>query len=77
MAEAAARLGISEKAKMAETFTMLKEGASIGVSGEGRWASTGPNSGSVYDFGSRVADSLQTAVKDGIMYGPLLRSQIP
>ena len=63
MAEAAARLGISEKAKVAETCKMLKEGASIGVSGEGRWASTGPNSSSVYDFGSRVAD--------GIMYGPL------
>ena len=77
MAEAAARLGFCEKAKVAETCEMLKEGASIGVSGEGRWASTGPNSSTVYDYGCRVADSLQTAVKDGIMYGPLLKSQIP
>ena len=66
LAEAAARLGIMEKAKVAETCKMLKEGAS-----------TGPNSSTVYNFGSRVADSLQTAVKDGIMYGPLLKSQIP
>ena len=77
LAKAAARLGIVEKLKVAETCEMLKEGASIGVSGERRWASAGPNSSTVYDFGSRVSDSLQTAVKEGIMYGPLRADQIP
>ena len=77
MAEAAARLGLVEKEKVAKTCQMLKDGANIGVSGEGRWATEGPNSSSVYDYGVRVADSLQTAVNDGIMYGPLKRSEIP
>ena len=36
MTEAAARLGLVEKRKVAETGDMLKEGASVGVSGEGR-----------------------------------------
>ena len=67
--EAAARLGLVEKGKVAKTCQMLKDRANIGVSGEGRWATEGPNSSSVYDYGVRVADSLQTAVNDGIMYG--------
>ena len=75
--EAAARLGLVEKEKVAKTCQMLKDGANIGVSGEGRWATEGPNSSSVYDYWVRVADSLQTAVNDGIMYGPLKRSEIP
>ena len=37
----------------------------------------GPNNESVYDYGSRVADSLQTALRDGIMYGPLLKKDMP
>ena len=70
-------LGLVEKEKVAKTCQMLKDGANIGVSGEGRWATEGPNSSRIYDYGVRVADSLQTAVNDGIMYGPLKRSEIP
>ena len=65
LAKAAAWLAILEKLKVLETWEMLKEGANIGVSGERRWASAGPNSSKVYNLCSRVADSLQTAVKDG------------
>ena len=77
LAAAAVRLGLREKSKVRETCEMLERGASIGVDAEGRWPSTGPNSSTVYEFGSRVADSLQTAVKDGIMYGPMHRDEIP
>ena len=38
MAEAAARLGLVEREKVARTCQMLKDGANIGISGEGRWA---------------------------------------
>ena len=48
---------------------MLKDRANLGVSGEVRWATEGPKSSSVYDYEIRVADSLQTAMNDGIMYG--------
>jgi hypothetical protein len=37
----------------------------------------GKNNSSVYTFGERVADSLQTAVRDGILYGPLRRDELP
>ena len=31
----------------------------------------------MYEFGARVADALQTGVKEGIMYGPLKREELP
>ena len=65
--EIAERLELPEKAKVQEIATILEYGADLGIEGEGRWPSEGPNNESVYDFGSRVADSLQTAVNDGIM----------
>ena len=77
LAAAAARLGLREKSKVREICEMLEKGATIGVDEEGRWPGMGPNSSTVYEFGARVADSLQTAVKDGIMYGPLLKREIP
>ena len=62
-------LELPEKAKVQEIARMLEYGADHGIEGEGRWPSEGPNNESVYDLGSRVADSLQTALRDGIMYG--------
>ena len=56
---------------------MLEYGADLGIEGEWRWSLEGPNNESVYDYGSRVADSLQTALQDGIMYGPLRREEMP
>ena len=75
--EVADRLELKEKAKVQETADMLEHGANLGISGEGRWPSEGDNNKSVYEFGSRVADSLQTALKEGIMFGPFERHQLP
>ena len=61
------RLEVIEKSKVDNICTMLREGANIGVEGEGRWLSWGRNNSTVYQFGERVEDSLQTAVKYGIM----------
>ena len=76
MIEISERLELPEKAKVQEIATMLEYGADLGIEGEGRWPSEGPNNESVYDYGSRVADSLQTAVRDGIMHGPLLKKAL-
>ena len=75
--EVADRLELIEKSKVDNICTMLRDRANIGVEGEGRWPSWGRNNPTVYQFGERVADSLQTAVKDGIMYGPLKRKELP
>ena len=75
--EVADRLELIEKSKVDNICTMLREGANIGVEGEGRWPSWGRNNPTVYQFGEWVADSLQTAVKYGIMYGPLKREDLP
>ena len=40
-------LGLVEKEKVAKTCQMLKDGANMGVSGEGRWATEGPSRSSV------------------------------
>ena len=56
-----------EKEKVEEIAVMLEYGANLGVEGEGRWPSVGKNNSSVYDFGDRVADSLQTEVTDWIL----------
>jgi hypothetical protein len=66
-----------EKEKVEEIAIMLEHGADLGIKGEGRWPSVGKNNTSVYTFGQRVADSLQTGVKDGILYGPLRREELP
>ena len=51
--------------------------ASLGVEGEGRWSSWEPNNPSVYMYGSRVADALQTGIKEGIIYGPMKKEDLP
>ena len=56
---------------------MMSSGSDIGVQGEGQWPSVCKNNDSVYEFGDRVADSLETGVKDGILYGPLRREELP
>ena len=73
----AKELNFSEVKKVEEIAIMLEHGADIGVEGEGRWPSQEANNASVYQFGSRVADALQTGVKDGILYGPLKREELP
>ena len=66
-----------EKEKVEAIAVMLQYGADIGVQGEGRWPSVGKNNDSVYEYGDRVAVSLQTGVKDGILYGSLRREELP
>ena len=73
----AERLGMTEKLKLDEIIRNLEEGANLGVEGEGRWASRGPNNPSTLEFGARLADSLQSAIKDGFMWGPLTEEEMP
>ena len=49
----------------------------MGIEGEGRWPSHGPNNPSSLEFGQRFADSLQTAIKANIMWGPLPEEEMP
>ena len=66
-----------EVRKVEEIAVMLEHGANLGIEGEGRWPSEEKNNKSVYEYGQRVADALQTGVKDGILYGPLKREELP
>jgi hypothetical protein len=77
LVEVAERLEMKKKAKVREVAEMMENGADLGIEGEGRWPSEGDNNESVYEYGSRVADSLQTVLKDGIMFGPYTRDQLP
>ena len=54
----------------------LKEGASLGVQGEGQWPSAGKNNSLVLDFDARVADSLQGGIEDGYLCGPLTKEEV-
>ena len=75
--EEAERLGMTEKLKLDEITRTLIAGADLGIEGEGRWASHGPNNPSALEFGARLADSLQSAIKAGIMWGPLTLEEMP
>jgi hypothetical protein len=77
LVEVAERLELKEKAKVREVAKMLEKGADLGIAGEGRWPSEGENNECVYEYGSTLADSLQSALKDGIMFGPCERHQLP
>jgi hypothetical protein len=77
LVEVAERLELKEKAKVKEVAEMLEKGEDLGIAGEGRWSSEGDNNESVFEYGSRVADSLQTALNDGIMFGLYTRDQLP
>ena len=43
----------------------------MGIEGEGRWPSHRPNNASALEYGHRLADSLQSAIKADIMWRPL------
>ena len=55
---------------------MLEHGADMVVMGELRLPSSERNNPSVYE-GGRVADAIQTGVKDGILYRPLKWEELP
>ena len=73
----AEEMNFREKEKVEMVATMLENGASLGVEGEGRWSSWEPNNPSVYEYGSRVADALQTGIREGIIYGPMKKEDLP
>ena len=73
----AERLGMKEKLKLDEIVKTLEEGANLEVKGEGRWSSRGRNNPSTLEYGARLADSLQSAIKDGFMWGPLTEEEMP
>ena len=64
---AAKRLDYPDIGKVHYICDFLKEGASLGIKGEGRWPSAGRNNSSVLDYGARVADSLQGGIEDGYL----------
>jgi hypothetical protein len=53
----ATRLGYKDMKKVKYICNFLEHGASLGIEGEGRMPSLGPNNATCYEFGSRVADS--------------------
>ena len=55
----------------------LEKGADIGCQGRGRLATRVKNNPSAYEFGERVAHSLQQWVEEGIAAGPLREEEIP
>ena len=73
----AERLGMTEKLKLEEIVKTLEAGANLEVKGEGRWSSRGRNNPSTLEYGARLADSLQSAIKDGFMWGPLTEEEMP
>ena len=72
----ATRLGYKDMGKVKYICDFLEHGASLGVEGEGRMPSMGQNNATCYQFGSRVADSLQAGINDGHLCGPLTREEV-
>ena len=72
----AVRLGYKDMRKVDFICNFLEHGASLGVEGEGRLPSMGDNNATCYQFGSRVADSLQAGINDGYLCGPLTRAEV-
>ena len=54
----AKRLKYPDMGKVSYICDFLREGASLGIEGEGRWPSAGRNNKSNMEFGARVADSI-------------------
>ena len=55
----------------------IENGADIGCRAEGRWPTSCPNDASAYEYGIRVADALQSWIKEEICMGPLKKHEIP
>ena len=72
----ARRLSFKDMHKVQHIVKMLKEGAKLGVEQEGRWPSQGANSPTAYEYGDRVADSLQKGIIDGYLCGPFSKEEV-
>ena len=71
----AQELGYSKLKKIEYIKNFLEHGAVLGVESNGRWPSAGSNSSSAYEFGERVADSLQQGIREGYLFGPFTRGE--
>ena len=71
------QLGYKDKHRMNRVCSRLEMGANIGCVGRGRLPKITPNGPSTYEFGARVADSLQEWINQGIVAGPMSREEIP
>ena len=67
----------AEAARSWISLEKLKMEAERGIEGEGRWPSHGPNNSSALEICQRLADSLQSAIKADIMWGPLTEEEMP
>ena len=73
----AVRVGIQDQVWVDSVCSTMENGAPLGCLGEGRMPCDSKNSESSYEHGARVADSLQSYIKDGYMYGPYKKEDLP
>ena len=70
-------VGYKDQERLDRVCSRLENGANIGCVGRARLPTVTPNGKSTYDFGARVADSLQDWIDQGIVVGPLTKEEIP
>ena len=76
--EVATNLGyIGEEPGLQLAVERLIKGADIGCKGDGRLPTSQKNSTSATKYGVRVADSLQTWIREGLCFGPLTVDEMP
>ena len=63
--------------KVIEILQCLKNWATLGIEGEIRWPSSGPNNTSVKILGDRVSDSLASGIKEDFLCGPIRKEDLP
>ena len=63
--------------RLARAKIRLSKGARIGCEGPSRLPTRHPNSKTAVEYGARVADSLQSWIKEGLCFGPLLPHEMP
>ena len=66
-----------DEKRLGRVCERLEKGADIGCQGRGRLATGVKNNPSDFEFGERVANSLQQWVEEGIAAGPLREEEIP
>ena len=70
-------VGYRDAARLKRVVDRLDNGADIGCVGRARLPTVTPNGSSAYEYGARVADSLQDWINQGILVGPLSREEVP
>lgn len=72
----ARRAGFKDQDMVDQVCGRLEQGARVGAEGRARLPTRHPNSSTIYEFGDRVSDSLQEAIVDGTMAGPLTEEEL-